>query len=86
MVFDEEKQEYMPRFGFKRANDASKQWVIEHKDTDGLLTLPTLPTLLPLSLDTPSFDFRYVASRRISSLIPLFVRYVHHASFSVPPM
>ncbi len=32
MVFDEEKQEYLPRFGYKRANDSSKSWVIEHKE------------------------------------------------------
>jgi regulator of ribosome biosynthesis len=35
MVFDEETGAYAPRFGYKRANDASKPWVLEHKDTEG---------------------------------------------------
>ena len=33
MVFDEERQEYAPRFGHKRANDASRSWLLEHKET-----------------------------------------------------
>ncbi|KCV69519.1 hypothetical protein H696_03940 [Fonticula alba] len=29
MVFDEAKEEYLPRFGYKRANDDTKDWLIE---------------------------------------------------------
>ncbi len=35
MVFDEDTQEYKPRFGYKRANDPSQQLVIEHKEGEG---------------------------------------------------
>ena len=32
MVYDEDKQDFAPRFGHNRANDASKAWVLEHKE------------------------------------------------------
>eukprot|EP00455_Lapot_gusevi_P018103 TRINITY_DN1981_c0_g2_i1.p1 TRINITY_DN1981_c0_g2~~TRINITY_DN1981_c0_g2_i1.p1 ORF type:complete len:341 (+),score=120.80 TRINITY_DN1981_c0_g2_i1:67-1089(+) len=32
MTFDEEKQEYLPRWGYKRANDPNQQWVLDHKE------------------------------------------------------
>lgn len=31
MVFDEHKQDWAPRYGYKRANDQSEQWLIEDK-------------------------------------------------------
>jgi regulator of ribosome biosynthesis len=40
MLFDEEKGEYLPRFGYKKANDQSKQWAFEHKEGAGILTFP----------------------------------------------
>lgn len=34
MIFDEEQQEFRPRYGYKRANDTKDIWVIEHKEGD----------------------------------------------------
>ena len=33
IVYDEQKDEYRPRYGFNRANNPTDQWLIEHKDT-----------------------------------------------------
>lgn len=34
MVWDEQSQDYKPRFGYKRANDSSQDWAVEHKEGD----------------------------------------------------
>jgi regulator of ribosome biosynthesis len=34
MVFDEEKDEYAPRWGYKRANNESENVIIEHREGD----------------------------------------------------
>jgi hypothetical protein len=39
MVLDENTGEYRPRWGYKRANDANDEWIIEAKNNDGTLFL-----------------------------------------------
>jgi regulator of ribosome biosynthesis len=34
MVYDEASKEYRPRYGYKRANDDTKDWLIEVKDNE----------------------------------------------------
>jgi regulator of ribosome biosynthesis len=40
MIFDEEKQEYKARWGYKRGNDAGDNWLIEQKANDTDTTDP----------------------------------------------
>jgi hypothetical protein len=47
LVYDEEKDEYLPRFGFKRANDPSRAWVLEHKDGKDDEGTPILAPAMP---------------------------------------
>jgi regulator of ribosome biosynthesis len=35
MVWDEEAQEFRPRWGYKRANSIKDQWLVEAKPGDG---------------------------------------------------
>lgn len=34
LVYDEEKKEYLPRWGYKRANNDNDEWVIEDKPSE----------------------------------------------------
>jgi regulator of ribosome biosynthesis len=40
MVFDEDKDKYMPRFGYNKANDETGNWAVPHKEGDDLTVDP----------------------------------------------
>lgn len=40
MVFDEEKEEYNPRWGYKRGNEDLKDWAVEVKDNEDIYQDP----------------------------------------------
>lgn len=46
MVWDEKEQTWKPRYGYKRANDESNEWVLEHKSSAGGCGQATTPGTL----------------------------------------
>jgi regulator of ribosome biosynthesis len=45
MVWDDEMREWRPRYGYKRANDELRDWLIPAKDTDSMFLFAPTPCI-----------------------------------------